>query len=125
MLWNASTINGFANSGLDGSIGSVVDLLFEDTTWAARRLVVETGSWLSGRKVLLPISALGKPEPSPRQIKVKLTMQQVKDSPGIDTDRSVSRQMCSAAQRWIARSPDSAGGRVPKFPLDHLGSFRV
>jgi hypothetical protein len=68
------------------------DFLFEDTSWKVRWLVVDTGNWLSGRKVLLPLSALGKPDPSLRQFPVKLTMQQVKDSPDIDTDRPVSRR---------------------------------
>ena len=92
MLWDASALDGYAIEASDGRIGSVSDFLFEDTSWKVRWLVVDTGGWLSGRKVLLPLSALGKPDPSLRQFPVKLTMQQVKDSPDIDTDRPVSRQ---------------------------------
>ena len=92
MLWDASALDGYAIEASDGRIGSVSDFLFEDTSWKVRWLVVDTGGWLSGRKVLLPLSALGKLDPSLRQFPVKLTMQQVKDSPDIDTDRPVSRQ---------------------------------
>jgi hypothetical protein len=92
MLWDASALDGYAIEANDGRIGSVSDFLFEDTRWKVRWLVVDTGGWLSGRKVLLPLSALGKPEPSLKQFPVKLTMQQVKDSPDIDTDRPVSRR---------------------------------
>ena len=92
MLWDASALDGYAIEASDGRIGSVSDFLFEDTSWKVRWLVVDTGGWLSGRKVLLPLSALEKPDPSLRQFPVKLTMQQVKDSPDIDTDRPVSRQ---------------------------------
>src|SRR5205085_4508636 len=92
MLWDASALDGYAIEASNGRIGSVSDFLFEDTSWIVRWLVVDTGNWLSGRKVLLPLSALGKPNPSLRQFPIKLTMQQVKDSPDIDTDRPVSRQ---------------------------------
>jgi hypothetical protein len=56
-------------------------------------LVVDTGNWLSGRKVLLPPSVLGQLDPNGREFAVGLTMQQVKDSPDIGTDRPVSRQI--------------------------------
>ncbi len=92
MLWGASALDGYAIEASDGRIGSVSDFLFEDTSWKVRWLVVDTGGWLSGRKVLLPLSVLGKPDPSRNQFPVKLTMQRVKDSPDIDTDLPVSRQ---------------------------------
>src|SRR5215213_6163742 len=67
MLWDASALDGYAIEASDGRIGSVSDFLFEDTSWKVRWLVVDTGGWLSGRKVLLPLSALEKPDPSLRQ----------------------------------------------------------
>lgn len=93
MLWDASAINGYAIEASDGRLGTVSDLLFEDVGWTIRWLVVDTGNWLSGRKVLLPLSALGQPDRVLRHFPVKLTMQQVKDSPDVDTDQSVSRQI--------------------------------
>lgn len=93
MLWNASAINGYAIEASDGRLGAVSDLLFEDVGWAVRWLVVNTGHWLPGRKVLLPLSALGRPDRGSRHFPVKLTMQQVKDSPDIDTDQPVSRRI--------------------------------
>jgi hypothetical protein len=89
MLWNASAINGYAIQASDGPIGTVSDLLFEDVGWVIRWLVVDTGYWLSGRKVLLPLSALGQPDRALRQFSINLTMEQVKDSPAVDTDQPV------------------------------------
>jgi uncharacterized protein YrrD len=91
MLWNASALRGFTIEATDGTIGTVSDLLFDDHTWTTRWLVVETGGWLSRRKVLLPLSALGKPDEATRQFSVHLTRQQVKDSPDVNTDLPVSR----------------------------------
>jgi hypothetical protein len=93
MLWNASAINGYATHARDGRLGTVSDLLFEDVGWIIRWLVVDTDNWLSGRKVLLPLAALGQPDPALREFSVKLTMQQVKESPDVDTDQPVSRQI--------------------------------
>jgi hypothetical protein len=93
MLRNASAISGYAIVASDGQIGAVSDVLFDDVSWLARWLVVDTGNWLSGRKVLLPPSVLGRLDSEGKKFSVKLTMQQVKDSPEIETDRPVSRQM--------------------------------
>jgi len=93
MLWDASAINGYAIEASNGRIGTVSDLLFEDVGWVIRWLVVDTGNWLAGRKVLLPLSALGQPDRALRHFPVRLTMQQVNDSPDIDTDQPVSRQL--------------------------------
>ena len=57
MLSNASVINGYAIAASDGRIGTVSDFLFDDASWLVRWLVVDTGKWLSGRKVLLIATA--------------------------------------------------------------------
>jgi len=93
MLRNASAIKGYAIAASDGRIGTVSDFLFEDTSWLVRWLVVDTGKWLSGRKVLLPPSVLGHPNLKEQEFPVLLTMQQVKASPDIGTERPVSRQI--------------------------------
>jgi len=93
MLRKASAINGYALAASDGRLGTVSDFLFDDASWMVRWLVVDTGNWRSGRKVLLPPSVLGHLDPTERRFSVGLTMQQVKDGPDIDTDRPVSRQM--------------------------------
>src|ERR1700689_172293 len=93
MLRNASAITDYAIAASDGRLGTVSDFLFDDVGWAIRWLVVDTGNWLSGRKVLLPRSALGQPDPAAGHFPVKLTMQQVKDSPDVDMDQPVSRQI--------------------------------
>src|SRR5471032_225749 len=92
MLWTSSGIKGYAILASDGTIGTVSDFLFADDSWLVRWLVVDTGNWLSGRKVLLPPFVLGHPDPATRQFPVRLTMAQIKDSPDIETDRPVSRQ---------------------------------
>lgn len=93
MLFKASSIKGYAIAATDGEVGKVIDVLFDDASWQIRWVVVQAGSWFSDRKVLLPTSALGHADQLAKQFSVKLTVQQVKDSPAIDTALPVSRQM--------------------------------
>jgi hypothetical protein len=112
MLWDTSALKNYGVAASDGLLGSVSDFLFDDTNWTIRWLVVDTGNWLSGRKVLLPLSALGHPEPSSRQFPIGLTKQQVKDSPDIDTDRPVSRQHEGHVYSYYGWDPYWDGGFV-------------
>lgn len=77
---------------VDGVIGHVHDLLFDDSSGAIRYLVVGTGRWLAGRTVLVASSALGSPDRELREIPVQLTIDQIRQSPPLDADRPVSRQ---------------------------------
>ncbi|MES2294400.1 MAG: PRC-barrel domain-containing protein [Pseudomonadota bacterium] len=113
MLWDASAINGYAIEASDGRIGTVNDLLFEDVGWAIRWLIVDTRHWLSGRKVLLPVSALGRPDRALRHFPVKLTIQRVKDSPDVDTDRPVSRQFEAHIYDYFGWDPYWGGNLYP------------
>ena len=76
----------------DGEMGKVEDFYFDDQVWIIVYLVVKTGNWLSGRKVLISPVALNKGERRLGTFPVHLTKEQVKDSPDIDTDLPVSRQ---------------------------------
>ena len=105
MLWNSSAIKGYAVAASDGRLGTVSDFLFDDAGWSIRWLVVETGNWLSGRKVLLPPSALKHPDARGREFSVGLTTQRVKDSPDIDIDQPVSRQMEVGVYDYYGWSP--------------------
>jgi len=76
----------------DGIIGQVKDLYFDDKAWVIRYLVVDAGTWLSSRKVLISPIAVGRPDWTEKVLPVSITKEQVKNSPSIDTDKPVSRQ---------------------------------
>ena len=52
MLRTAGDLKGVTIEAMDGDIGSVQDLYFDDRTWTIRYFVVDTGTWLLGRRVL-------------------------------------------------------------------------
>lgn len=88
-----NAIKGNTLRAVDGEIGSVWDLFFEDAAWGVQYLVADTGNWLPGRKVLLSPSVLKNPDWNSGDLPVDLTREQIKNSPDIDTDKPVSLQM--------------------------------
>ncbi len=92
MLHDVKELEGYAVGATDGELGFVTDVYFDDLRLTIRYVVVETGSWLRGRKVLISPGAIRRVTWDKEVIAVRLTRQQVKDSPGIETDKPVSRQ---------------------------------
>ncbi|CAN5740037.1 PRC-barrel domain-containing protein [soil metagenome] len=92
MLRRAKDLLGLSIRATDGELGKVHDFYFDDQTWAIRYLVVDVGSWLFGRRVLLAASVVGNPTGEEKAIPVQLTKDQVEHSPDIDLDKPVERQ---------------------------------
>lgn len=92
MLRAVSELRGYAIRATGGDIGHVDQFFFDDQRWIIRYLVVDTGSWLPGRRVLISPIALEEVDAKAHEVRVRLTREQVKDSPDIDTEKPVSRQ---------------------------------
>lgn len=92
MLRHTKELFGHTLAALDGDIGSVKDAYFDDKTWVVRYLVADTGSWLTGRLVLLSPHAFARFDPVKKVLHINLTRVQIENSPSIETHRPVSRQ---------------------------------
>ncbi|MDB6025959.1 MAG: hypothetical protein JWM68_2182 [Verrucomicrobiales bacterium] len=92
MLRSIKQLYGDKLGASDGEIGHVKDFYFDDLNWAIRYLVVDTGSWLSGRQVLISPHSLGRLDQPEKIVRVNLTRKQIENSPSIDTHKPVSRQ---------------------------------
>jgi hypothetical protein len=92
MLHTLSALDGFSLGAKDGDIGSVEDFYFDDEKWTIRYLAADTGTWLSGRKVLISPTSLGKAEMKHERIPVSLTREQIENCPHIDEHKPISRQ---------------------------------
>jgi hypothetical protein len=87
-----SDLLGLSVEATDGEVGIVQDFYFDDQTWIIRYLIIKTGDWLSGRKVLIsPLSLVNKPG-KPVSFTVSLTKEQIRNSPDINTEKPVYRQ---------------------------------
>jgi len=81
-------------SCVDGELGKVDDLLFEDHKWGLRYLVVEAGGWFSTKQVLISPGHLARPRETAGDgvFPVILTKQQLKESPLLESHAPISRQ---------------------------------
>jgi uncharacterized protein YrrD len=130
MLWSFEELKGYRLHATDGALGSVHDLLFDDKHWTTRWLVVDT-AWLFGHRVLIAPQALGYPNGVARELPVNLTQDQIRNAPGVDTDRPVDRQHEADLYGYYGYGPywttmDNAliGGVAgvtlpPRMPLGH------
>lgn len=77
---------------IDGEIGAVHDLCFDDREWVVRYFVIDTVPWLPSRKVLVSPVSVGHSDWSSRRLRVMLTRDQIKEAPDIRTEQPVSRE---------------------------------
>jgi hypothetical protein len=74
---------GYRVEATDGGIGSVDQASYEtDNSW----LVVDTGPWIFGRKVLLPAGTVQNIDHTDQKVYVDRTKEQVKHAPEYDPD---------------------------------------
>ncbi|HEX6981095.1 MAG TPA: PRC-barrel domain-containing protein [Alphaproteobacteria bacterium] len=115
-MFSIDDVRGASIRAEDGTIGTVDDVYFDDARWIIRYLVVDTGGWLSGRKVLIAPAALDRPDLLNREFPVTLTKAQVAGSPDIATDKPVSRQQEERLHAHYGWSPYWGQGLIPGVP---------
>ena len=82
--WTQGDLSGFEVEAIDGSIGKV-DEATNDA--GAAFIVVDTGPWIFGKKVLLPAGVIQDVDLDARQVFVDRTKDQIKNAPEFDEDR--------------------------------------
>jgi sporulation protein YlmC with PRC-barrel domain len=102
MLRSVKQLYGDRLGASDGEIGQVKDFYFDDQNWAVRFVVVDTGSWLSGRQVLISPHAFGSLHPARKLLLVNLTRKQIEDSPSMESHKPVSQQYEEEYYRYYA-----------------------
>ncbi len=75
---------GFSVEALDGGIGKIDEATYDVR---ASYIVVDTGPWIFGKKVLLPAGIIQRVDLDPETVFVDRTKDEIKDSPEFDEDR--------------------------------------
>jgi len=71
---------------VDGHVGLIKDFFFDDETWALRYLIVQTGSWLLGRRVLVSADRVRRVDWSAESVEVNQTRKQIEYGWEFDAD---------------------------------------
>jgi hypothetical protein len=93
-------LTGFSVEALDGSIGKIDEASNEV---GSSYLVVDTGPWIFGKKVMLPAGVVRDVDLDTQTIFVNRTKDEIKDAPEFDQDR-LSRRHLPARPRRLLRS---------------------
>lgn len=79
--WTGTDITGYTVEALDGEIGSVDEATYEA---GGSYIVLKTGPWILGRKVMLPAGVITRVDVDNGRIHVSLTKDAIKDAPELD-----------------------------------------
>jgi hypothetical protein len=74
---------GFDVEATDGSIGSIDEATYDTD---ASYIVVDTGPWIFGKKVLLPAGVVNNVDADGRKVFVERTKEEIKNAPEYDED---------------------------------------
>jgi hypothetical protein len=79
--WTTTDLTGYKVEALDGGIGKIDEASYEV---GAGYIVVDTGPWIFGKKVMLPAGVITRVDPEEEKVFVNLTKEQIKDAPEFD-----------------------------------------
>jgi hypothetical protein len=77
---------GYKIAAVDGDIGRVDQAIYGVD---AAFLVVETGRWMTGRKVMLPAGVIERINPDEQKVYTDRTKAQIEDAPEYDADADI------------------------------------
>jgi len=76
----------------DGDIGHVDDFVMDDTSWKLHYMIVNTGNWLPGKKVLISPEWIQRVNWADQTVDLDLTQEEVKNSPEFDPSLPINRE---------------------------------
>ena len=82
--WTTTDLTGYGVEAVDGGIGKIDEASYDV---GAGYIVVDTGPWIFGKKVLLPAGVIDRVDESDEKVFVNRTKDQIKDAPEFDEDR--------------------------------------
>lgn len=95
-------ISGYDVVATDGKIGSVDDATYEV---GQSYLIVDTGPWIFGKKVMLPASVVTEIDPQERKLFVSRTKQEIKNAPEFDESQFKERDYRDRLGEYYGRFP--------------------
>jgi hypothetical protein len=89
-LRSTDNVTGYSIKATDGKMGDVEDFLVDASSWKIDFIVVDTGHWFSGKKVLLSPNLIKEINWETASVIVETTEAQVKDSSEYDPDQELT-----------------------------------
>jgi len=91
-LRSTEEVQGYQIHASDDEIGHIEDFIVDEETWMIRYLVIDTSNWIPGSKrVIISPDWVDSVDWTDRALKVKMTREQIKNSPEYDPTAPVYR----------------------------------
>ena len=87
MLRQIRELGTYRLHAMDGDIGHLEQFYFDDRDWKITYFVVDIGTWLHGKKVLMSPSAIIGVDAPGKTINAAFTKQQVQESEDVGTHK--------------------------------------
>jgi len=96
-------LSDFHVEATDGEIGKV-----DSASYAAGgdSIIVDTGPWILGRKVFLPVGTIERIDPEEKRIYVDRTKDEIKDAPEYDPSGYADQEYRLALADYYGGAPD-------------------
>ncbi|MHB1215172.1 MAG: PRC-barrel domain containing protein [Thiobacillus sp.] len=88
-LRDSAEVMGYPIQARDGELGHIVDFVLDEDTWDIRYLVVDTGHWWPGKKVLVAPAWITGVDWALQAINVDLAQEAIRTAPPYDPDHAV------------------------------------
>ena len=125
MLRSLKSLKGYKIFAKDGDIGEVHDFFFNENDWSIKYLVVDTGRWLPGRKVLISPLSFGQPDQQTKRFPLSLTRDQIKRSPDINLNEPFSRKQLNELSTYYGWPEYTSIGRLHGTPESHARAMEA
>ena len=107
--WAGADLTGFDVQATDGKIGSVDEATYDV---GSSYLVIDTGPWIFGKKVMLPAGIIDRVDTGDRQVFVNRTKDQIKNAPEYDEEMGFSEDYRSSLGDYYS---ERVGGRQDRL----------
>ena len=106
-LVETGSIEGFSVEALDGSIGKIDEATHDvDGSY----IVVDTGPWIFGRKVMLPAGVIERVDRDDEKVYVNRSKDEIKDAPEFDENRYREGSYRDEIGAYYGRQRTTVGG---------------
>jgi hypothetical protein len=126
MLFGSNDVCRCRMRASDGELGNVCDLFFDERTWTIQHVVVSTGGWPPGKRVLVPRELLGRPDWTRAELEIPVLRRDLEEDSlmQIPIPRTYRAKLrCRPSFVW-AYGPGGLARRMIDVLPEHLRSVR-
>ncbi len=105
-LRSTHKVTGYTIHATDGIIGDVEDFIVNDNSWKLEYLVVDTGHWFPGKKVLISPKLVKEIEWDTSEVIINVSEADVKNSPEYEPGEAISESYAANLQNYYGDSVD-------------------